>query len=998
MKKLSTLKTMLAAALLAVGVGNVWADEQPTPVYFNDFSSTDGLTVVGNGVFEDDADARFGKVFHNDPTLTKAIRTNWLELPADIFSHSTETKEMTIGFWVNKKTAVDYYYSPLFTAYGADNVNKSHSWSEDNANGWWPFLYLEARGIMQWNAGGWCDFTDSQNDAGTNIQSTVWTDDGNWHYVTMTFTTSTAKVFVDGNVHNSWTIADNGLAGLFTQTDLKHFCLGGNQAFGWDDPDPAFAFDDFAVYDKALTAEQIKAVMAKKLVYTFDFENNPQNLPVGEGADFQDGALKAPIVVNGVTLTSVQGDAVYPAIMMKDNSGVIALNVYMNGAFKLNAPEGKAVVKVVATMKSKLFSLMTPSTGTTTENTWEGNATEVTYSASALMSFLKLEVTLADENSETVKPEAPAYDVEVANIAAFRAAEDGKVVKLTLTNAQVNAIDDIFNFAYVEDATGAVEISGVTLTANTLLNGYVIGTKSSATLDYSNPDAGLEIKLAATDDKTFTATEATLTAKAVEVAAIASAENHGRLMVISNVEIKKEGRFYYAYNGEDKVQVKDAFMVLPTDYEWPEKAKSITGLITFNGARYQIAPLKVGDIVADNAQPTSVTFDFSNENLHKIGTDISDKDGWFINETFTIDNVLLQVVGGSAPSRIFTETNGVVLNLYNQYGTLTFNAPEGFAITKIEFTNVNADNQFSFTASSGAFTGKTWEGNAEGVRMVNEKSPRITKIVVTLAAKNDATVALAPINYVECENIAAFNALEAGTYAKVTLTDAELTGISADGYSTMWIQDASAGCWIQYLSLMNKYLEPNNKVNGFFYVVKRVASGNPQMKEAEDTPESEFTQTPFGEPTMIEGTLAEVNVEANLNKVVKIKDATLTMTVTTNKNTGAVTANGGTLTQGGATIDVSNGTETANQQLHKISDWEDGKTLENITIVAILVAKSATANQLLPISITSNASGIETIHNSQFTVKNSIYNLQGIRLNSLQKGLNIVNGKKVVMK
>ena len=994
---------MLAAALLTVGISNVCAQEQPTPVYFNDFSSTDGLTVVGNGVFEDDADARFGKVFHNDPTLTKAIRTNWLELPADIFSHSTETKEMTIGFWVNKKTAVDYYYSPLFTAYGADNVNKSHSWSEDNANGWWPFLYLETRGIMQWNAGGWCDFTDSQNDAGTNIQSTVWTDDGNWHYVTMTFTTSTAKVFVDGNVHNSWTIADNGLAGLFTQTDLKHFCLGGNQAFGWDDPDPAFAFDDFAVYDKALTAEQIKAVMADKLAVpadaTFDFENNPQNWPVTTvvyGDEF-DAAAVTTLTVSDVVLTSVQ-NAFYANVIYKNGDAAPAFRVFKGNDFKLTAPEGKAIVKVEVTMAAgQTFDFTADKdNGAIADGVWTGNAAEVTFSTTATRLIAKLAVTLADENDETIKP--AKVDVEVANIAAFRAAEDGKVVKLTLTNAQVNAIDDIFNFAYVEDATGAVEISGITLTANTLLNGYVIGTKSSATLDYSNPDAGLEIKLAATDDKTFTATEATLTAKAVEVAAIASAENHGRLMVISNVEIKKEGRFYYAYNGEDKVQVKDAFMVLPTDYEWPEKAKSITGLVTFNGARYQIAPLKVGDIVADNAQPTSVTFDFSNENLHKIGTDISDKDGWFINETFTIDNVLLQVVGGSAPSRIFTETNGVVLNLYNQYGTLTFNAPEGFAITKIEFTNVNADNQFSFTASSGAFTGKTWEGNAEGVRMVNEKSPRITKIVVTLAAKNDATVALAPINYVECENIAAFNALEAGTYAKVTLTDAELTGISADGESTMWIQDASAGCWIQYISLIKKYLQENNKVNGYFYVVKRVASGNPQMKEAEDTPESEFTQTPFGEPTMIEGTLAEVNVAANLNKVVKIKDATLTMTVTTNKNTGAVTANGGTLTQGGATIDVSNGTETANQQLHKISDWEDGKTLENITIVAILVAKSATANQLLPISITSNASGIETIHNSQFTVKNLIYNLQGIRLNSLQKGLNIVNGKKVVMK
>jgi hypothetical protein len=56
---------------------------------------------------------------------------------------------------------------------------------------------------------------------------------------------------------------------------------------------------------------------------------------------------------------------------------------------------------------------------------------------------------------------------------------------------------------------------------------------------------------------------------------------------------------------------------------------------------------------------------------------------------------------------------------------------------------------------------------------------------------------------------------------------------------------------------------------------------------------------------------------------------------------------------------------------------------------------------LMPISddaIVADATGIENVHNSQFTVNNSIYNLQGIRLNGLQKGLNIVNGKKVVIK
>ncbi|MBR6086813.1 MAG: leucine-rich repeat protein [Prevotella sp.] len=243
---------------LVTMITGTWADVLPSPVYFNDFSSSSGLTVVGNGTFELTPDPRFGKVFHNDPTVTKAIRTNWLELPSDIFSHSSQTKEMTIGFWVNKMTATDYYWSPLFTAYGNDNVNKSHQWEDSG----WPFFCLETRGIMLWNSEGWCDFTAEQNDAGTNKESTVWTDDGKWHYVTMTFTASKAVVYVDGEVLNSWTIADEGLAGLFTQTSLTHFCLGGNQAFGWNDPDPAFAFDNFAVYDKALSAAQIKQVMA----------------------------------------------------------------------------------------------------------------------------------------------------------------------------------------------------------------------------------------------------------------------------------------------------------------------------------------------------------------------------------------------------------------------------------------------------------------------------------------------------------------------------------------------------------------------------------------------------------------------------------------------------------------------------------------------------------------------------------------------------------------
>jgi hypothetical protein len=113
------------------------------------------------------------------------------------------------------------------------------------------------------------------------------------------------------------------------------------------------------------------------------------------------------------------------------------------------------------------------------------------------------------------------------------------------------------------------------------------------------------------------------------------------------------------------------------------------------------------------------------------------------------------------------------------------------------------------------------------------------------------------------------------------------------------------------------------------------------MKEAEDTPYGSMMWGSISSYTTVEGTIAEVNVPANLNKVVKITGATLKMT----------SASAGTLTLGETTISVNNGTANANQALYKIADWRKDKELVNVTIMAILVAKSATENQLLPISM-----------------------------------------------
>lgn len=402
----------------------------------------------------------------------------------------------------------------------------------------------------------------------------------------------------------------------------------------------------------------------------------------------------------------------------------------------------------------------------------------------------------------------------------------------------------------------------------------------------------------------------------------------------------------------------------------------------------QVARAADYDVEA-GTQPLTVTFDFSDPNFREdIGEKVADPKGNVINDTYFIDNVSLQITAGSAASKLYKDASrGQNLAIYKEFATMTFRAPEGYAITAIEFTAAGNSNIDKFTASSGAIEGMKWTGNAEGVRFLQGATSNLANAIVTLAAKDETTAALAPIEYTECADINAFNQLSAGAYAKVKLTDAEVIGISADGYSTVWIQDATGGCWLQYTSL-NSVLQEKTKLNGFVYVVARPNSGNVQMKETEDTPKSEITIDEISDYTIVEGSLADVNVAANKNKVVKITGASF---VATNATTG-------TLTQGDASIAVSNGSATANQQLHKIADsWTKDQAIDNVTIVAILVGKSATENQLLPISMTSEAAGISEVESGKWKVE-SCYNLQGVRLNQLQRGINIVNGKKIVVK
>ncbi len=253
---------------------NPTPDEPEPPVeatwwYKQDFSSQDGLTIVGGGSFVDDV--TFGHAFLNGGG---AIRKHYLLLPSDVLSHAKETQQLTIAFWVNASkagTLNTYTYAPFFTAYG----------SAPGTTNTKPMLALQSRGIVQLNNGGWCNFTsDNHVDGKNNIYHQNaneaknadfnfvrnWLDDGLWHYYTITFKAREVIQYMDGEVTNHWTlhpaIEGQDVTGLFDYgANLKYICLGGNQAWDWSDNDAKFMFAKLLIQNNAMTADDIKQQM-----------------------------------------------------------------------------------------------------------------------------------------------------------------------------------------------------------------------------------------------------------------------------------------------------------------------------------------------------------------------------------------------------------------------------------------------------------------------------------------------------------------------------------------------------------------------------------------------------------------------------------------------------------------------------------------------------------------------------------------------------------------
>ena len=163
-----------------------------------------------------------------------------------------------------------------------------------------------------------------------------------------------------------------------------------------------------------------------------------------------------------------------------------------------------------------------------------------------------------------VKNEIPDLPI-VANIAAFKALEDGTEAILTLNGAQVlyAGKHDI----YVRDASGAIDfyVTGFNLNNGQFLSGSIAGKKYS----YLNKPELMQTENTYSDG--ITATQGTATPKVLTIVTAKSSQFYCDLVRLDNVYIAEDyfGR-YYAYIGTDSIQIYNQFNIGMGDFNYTD--------------------------------------------------------------------------------------------------------------------------------------------------------------------------------------------------------------------------------------------------------------------------------------------------------------------------------------------------------------------------------------------------------------------------------------------
>ena len=239
------------------------------------------------------------------------------------------------------------------------------------------------------------------------------------------------------------------------------------------------------------------------------------------------------------------------------------------------------------------------------------------------MSFTRFRLVKIGE----VTPAAPEIPV-VENIAALSKIEGGEMenpsVKLMLKNAKITYVQSMdegidpranVQFAFLEDETGAVEISNIINTAaaknlfpgelkeGVELNGYIY-------VDYSSYSFAL-VANAETANSKFTNTPTTIVPTPATIADLQKPENNYRLFELKDVDVDFiDGAPVFKQN-DDIIMTYDMLRTLPE--ELPTKFESLVGVVVCDMEQYTFEPISY---TAAEVKPIEVN---SIAELNKLG-------------------------------------------------------------------------------------------------------------------------------------------------------------------------------------------------------------------------------------------------------------------------------------------------------------------------------------------------------------------------------------------
>ena len=208
-------------------------------------------------------------------------------------------------------------------------------------------------------------------------------------------------------------------------------------------------------------------------------------------------------------------------------------------------------------------------------------------------------VEIAPTCAEDIVGEAAAKVLEVNNLAELRAIKvtsewDEVPVKLNLHDAKITALHkssdygmEMIDFAILEDATGAIDISSLMMeaTAEGLLEGnFEAGSVLNGTLyaTYNWPNTLWASE--ETEKSQITLTPSTVVPTEATLAEVIKPENDLRLFKLQDVTIKNVGTEetpdFDICQGEASIELRDAFAMWKSDgSDMPEKLQSVTGIL-----------------------------------------------------------------------------------------------------------------------------------------------------------------------------------------------------------------------------------------------------------------------------------------------------------------------------------------------------------------------------------------------------------------------------------